>query len=389
MVREAGRVFHVSVGAPGRAGRQREGRGAWAPCVASPGRALYPDIFDSPGPGPMPMIPVLFLFLNLAATAVLAADVGSEGILRACWTPAQLAGRAEERIIQHRLKPDREPPPAWAMEAALAGARPLPIDLRGSIRQVEPADPLARLVALTFDLCEQAGERAGYDAGVVDWLRAHGVKATFFAGGQWMRTHAERAMQLMADPLFELGNHTWTHANLRTIQGAEARDQIVKTQAEYGVLRRDLAERACAAGVGPGDLAQIPAWPSLFRFPYGTCSAETLAAAADLGLASIQWTVVSADPDKSQNAQSIARTVLAGVRRSRGAIVVSHANGRGWHTAEALPIFVPRLQADGYRFVTASELLAAGRPVAADSCYELSPGDNRRYDTPKGRGAGG
>ena len=344
------------------------------------------------------MIAVVALFLTLTASAVLASDSapaplptggqGSAAILSACWTPEQLAGRAEERLIQRRLKPDRAPPPDWAVAEARAAAHPLPQTQRGSIRAVEPADPQARLVALTFDLCEQAGERAGYDAGVVDWLRGHGVKATFFAGGKWMRTHAERAMQLMADPLFELGNHGWTHANLRTTPRSAARDQILDTQAQYGVLRRELAGRACAAGAGRDDWARIPAWPSLFRFPYGTCSAETLSEAADLGLASIQWSVVSADPDKSQDAQAIARTVLAGVRRHRGAIVVAHANGRGWHTAEALPLFVPQLQAEGYRFVTASELLAAGQPVAADTCYELRPGDNRRYDKPQVRGGG-
>jgi len=109
------------------------------------------------------------------------------------------------------------------MEAAQASARPLPADLRGSIRGVEPADPQARLVAPAFDLCEQANERSGYDTGVVDWLRAHRVKAASFAGGKWLRSHPERAMQLMADPLFEVGNHTWTHGNLRVIEGDETR----------------------------------------------------------------------------------------------------------------------------------------------------------------------
>jgi peptidoglycan-N-acetylglucosamine deacetylase len=63
-----------------------------------------------------------------------------------------------------------------------------------------------------------------------------------------------------------------------------------------------------------------------------------------------------------------------------GAIVVAHANGRGWHTAAALPLFIPQLRARGYRFVTVSELLAMGTPVAAGECYERTPGDNRRYD---------
>ena len=275
-----------------------------------------------------------------------------------------------------------------ARQAASAATLSIPSVPRGSIRQVEPADPQARFVALTFDLCEQAGERAGYDAGVVDWLRAHRVKATFFAGGQWMRSHPERTMQLMADPLFEVGNHAWTHENLRVVQGEEARDQILRTQAEYQVVRQGLQGRQCVAQAGPGEWERLPAWPRLFRFPYGTCSPETLAGAADLGLASIQWSIVTGDPDKARSARAIAQAVCAEVKHSRGSVVVAHANGRGWHTAEALPLFVPQLRAEGYRFVTVSELLAAGQPDAVEQCYELQPGDNLRYDKQAGRRAG-
>jgi peptidoglycan/xylan/chitin deacetylase (PgdA/CDA1 family) len=34
-----------------------------------------------------------------------------------------------------------------------------------------------------------------------------------------------------------------------------------------------------------------------------------------------------------------------------------HMNERGWHTAEALPVVIQRLRAEGYSFVTVSQLL--------------------------------
>jgi peptidoglycan/xylan/chitin deacetylase (PgdA/CDA1 family) len=315
--------------------------------------------------------------------------VDSAPMLHACWSPEQLAGAPGDKAIQSRLEPDRTPPPDWAIEAAGSALPPLAQALRGSIRQVEPTDPDARLVALTFDLCEQANERAGYDADLVETLRRARVKATFFAGGKWMRTHPEQTMQLMADPLFEVGNHAWTHGNLRVIQGAEAREQILWTQAEYQVLRRELGERPCAQAAGPEAWERIPEWPRVFRFPYGTCNQGSLDLAAELGLPAVQWTVVTGDPDKGRSPQAIASTVIAGVKRGRGTIVVAHANGRGWNTAKSLPLFIPPLLEQGYRFVTLSELLAAGRPVAAPECYELRPGDNRRYDARFGRGTGG
>jgi peptidoglycan/xylan/chitin deacetylase (PgdA/CDA1 family) len=321
------------------------------------------------------------------ASAEVPRDQGSAAILHACWTPEQLAGSVQDKVSRRGLPADRTPPPEWALRAAEAALPPLDPGRRGSIRRVDPRDPKARLIALTFDLCEQAGERAGYDASLVNALRAADVKATFFAGGKWLRTHPEQAMQLMADPLFEVGTHAWTHGNLRLIEGEAARDQILWAQAEYQVLRRALEERPCAAA-GADAWRRIPAWPTLFRFPYGTCSTGSLELAAGLGLAAIQWNIVTGDPDKGRSAQAIALGVREGVKASRGSIVVAHANGRGWHTAEALPLFVPPLRAQGYRFVTVSELLAAGQAVAADSCYELRPGDNARYDTLSKKGSG-
>jgi peptidoglycan/xylan/chitin deacetylase (PgdA/CDA1 family) len=94
-----------------------------------------------------------------------------------------------------------------------------------SIRRVQPRDG-QRLVALTFDLCERADQISGYDGAIVDVLRQERVPATFFAGGKWMRTHPERTMQLMADPLFEVGSHAWTHGNLRVLEGEKPETQI-------------------------------------------------------------------------------------------------------------------------------------------------------------------
>lgn len=259
--------------------------------------------------------------------------------------------------------------PAWGVAAdhsAVAVAdgedSPLPERLRGSIRSVKTGE---KVVALTFDLCETAGEVAGYDAALVDYLRANGVKATFFAGGKWLRSHPDQAGRLLADPLFEMGNHGWRHANLRQATARTLTEEVGLTQTALTELRQKLPEPD-----EPG--------PALFRFPYGTCSPDALAYVNAQGLAAIQWDVVTGDPDRGTSAAAIARTVLGEVHP--GAIVIAHANGRGWHTAAALPLFIPQLRARGYRFVTVSELLALGEPVAADSCFERTPGDNRRYD---------
>ena len=40
-----------------------------------------------------------------------------------------------------------------------------------------------------------------------------------------------------------------------------------------------------------------------------------------------------------------------------GSIIIVHANGRGYHTAEALPYIINRVKNQDYTFVTVSELL--------------------------------
>ncbi len=104
-----------------------------------------------------------------------------------------------------------------------------------------------------------------------------------------------------------------------------------------------------------------------------------MTAVNDAGLLAIQWDVSTGDPAPSQSAAAIVRAMTRNARP--GSIIIGHANGRGWHTAEALPIAIPALKAQGYEFVTVSELLAAGKPVIAESCYDSKPGDTDRYDT--------
>lgn len=258
----------------------------------------------------------------------------------------------------------------------------IPPELRQSVRSVQPFDN-RKLVALTFDLCETERERSGYDAGVVECLRAKGIRATFFAGGKWMRSHPAEAMQLIADPLFEIGNHSWTHRNFATIDDAAAHDQVRRTQAQYASLRTQLESMPHAPGADTRQLDRIPRLPGLFRFPYGRCTGDGLRVVGEEGLKSIQWDVVSGDPSSVQTPDRMASLLLAQVRP--GSIAVFHANGRGRHTASALPRIIEGLRKQGYEFLTVSELLATGVPNMTRECYELRPGDNLHYDKPMRR----
>jgi peptidoglycan/xylan/chitin deacetylase (PgdA/CDA1 family) len=322
---------------------------------------------------------LLFIVAMLSCGWLSPATAEDQSLLNRCWTPEALAGTDRERLSERShghldLSPLRK--------EVLPAATPVPPELRGSIRGVTlPTGE--KLIALTFDLCETDGDIAGYDGRIVDLLRAQRVKATFFAGGKWMETHKERAEQLMADPNFEIGSHGLRHYDLSRAGDPNLNDEIALTEAAFGRTRAGLMARQCAVGFTPA--SPVPERMSLMRFPYGRCSAKSLAAVADAGLIAIQWDLVTGDPDPHRSAKAIANTILT--QAHPGAIIVAHANGRGWHTADALALAIPKLKEEGYSFVTVSELLAAGKPVIAAKCYLNRPGDTPRLAKLQPKGA--
>jgi peptidoglycan/xylan/chitin deacetylase (PgdA/CDA1 family) len=247
---------------------------------------------------------------------------------------------------------------------------PVPAALTGSIRRVELPAGL-KLVALTFDLCETPNEVAGYDGAIFETLRQAHIPATLFAGGHWSETHEARFGEIATAAQFEIGNHTWTHANLRTVDAATLKREVYAPIAAFA----EVAGRSqCVSPDAPS-----AARPTLFRFPFGACNPASMREVNDAGMLAIQWDVSADDASPFRSADMIVRDTLAAVRP--GSIILAHANGRGYHTGDALPRIIAGLKARGYAFVTVSQLLAAGKPVIAASCYDFKPGDTDKYDS--------
>jgi peptidoglycan/xylan/chitin deacetylase (PgdA/CDA1 family) len=291
------------------------------------------------------------------------------------WTPAQLAEprdparRQAERAIRHLAEPDVSAPGRTTPSDPVAT---LPTQRCGIIRRVQlPAGD--RRVALTFDLCERTAHVTGYDARLVDALRRAGARATFFAGGKWLRSHRERALQLMADPRFEMGNHTWSHANMEVAPAEFRKRQVEWTAAQYDDLRVELAERLSARGLRQADGGPL----RLFRLPYGRGGKDVARFLNAAGYAVIQWDVVGEGGQGSARARAAA--IVDAVRP--GSIVLLHANAVPRDTAEIVRLLLPMLAAKGYATATVGELLDAGAPQTVTEGYFTNPGDNAVYDT--------
>ncbi|MDA8233496.1 MAG: polysaccharide deacetylase family protein, partial [Clostridia bacterium] len=74
------------------------------------------------------------------------------------------------------------------------------------------ADEKTKAIVLTFDL----GYENGYTGRILDTLDKHQVKAIFFVTGPWLKENPELAQRMVKEGHI-IGNHTWSHPSLPTL----------------------------------------------------------------------------------------------------------------------------------------------------------------------------
>ena len=280
------------------------------------------------------VISVAILIGTCLVFTPLSSPIDKSPIITAVWTStaSNSASPLSTVIEGEKIYPTPSPSPIIiATQEQWELLHPLPPELR---KLLEHGPREINQIALTFDICQSEGDIAGYDAEIVRILKEKQIPATFFLGGLWMRDHVNETLELANNPLFELGNHSWSHKDFSHISEEMMDEEILQTQKLMWEL--------------------LGKQPQLFRFPYGTYNDTALNVVGENGLYAIQWDVVSGDPDPNILAEPMIDWVLQQLQP--GTIVIMHANGRGWHTAEALPSLIDQLQRD-YTFVTISKLL--------------------------------
>ena len=192
----------------------------------------------------------------------------------------------------------------------------------------------SRFVALTFD----DGPRRDTTARLLDGLRERGASATFFLVGQQIAGN-EDLLRRMRDEGHQVGNHSWSHADLKSESDGGFQQEVGRTDA---LLRETLGE---------GDY-----W---LRPPYGFLTVHQRQL---LTVPAVKWSV---DPEdwKLRNTEKDVAAVLRGVQP--GDIILMHDTIPA--TVDAALRIVDALQAEGYTFVTVEELLAL-------SGVEVQPG---------------
>lgn len=161
------------------------------------------------------------------------------------------------------------------------------------------------------------------------------VPATFFQIGEQVSTYGRSVDRRMLADGDMIGDHTWSHANVAG-DGPFAASQISST--------------ASAISRVTGGFK-----PCLFRAPGGAVSGALIGEARSMVFTTIEWDIDPRDWSRPGTGAIYSNVVS---NAHPGAIVIQHdGGGDRSETLAALPHEIHTLRAQGYRFVTVTDLL--------------------------------
>ncbi|MGE5416722.1 MAG: polysaccharide deacetylase family protein [Acidobacteriota bacterium] len=215
------------------------------------------------------------------------------------------------------------------------------------ISQVQVAD---KKVALTFD--DGPGK---YTTQVLDLLDKYDVKATFFVIGRHANNNP-KAVREMVYRGHEVANHSYNHLIWQWQDSAAMCNDFEQTQALlYGITGK---------------------YPIYYRPPGGDITTQAEQYIEAKGVKIVKWSVDTKDWRSTATTTLIEPVVNTNIKN--GSIILMHdAPGSNGATYKSLIDLLPRLTAEGYKFVTLSELIDSGETSVHEPANEnpqLEPG---------------
>lgn len=184
-------------------------------------------------------------------------------------------------------------------------------------------------IALTFDAAWGNEDTKQ----IMEILRKHNVKVTFFMTGGWVDSYPEDVKMILAEG-HDLGNHSENHKNMSQISDSEIKEEVMKVHEKVKELTGyDMF---------------------LFRPPYGDYDNHVIKGVRACGYYPIQWDVDSLDW-KDYGVDSIVNTVCSHKHLGNGSIILCHNGAK--YTAQALDTLITTLKNKGYEFVPLSQLI--------------------------------
>lgn len=168
---------------------------------------------------------------------------------------------------------------------------------------------------------------------ILDILKKHNIKVTFFMTGGWVAKYPED-VKAIAQAGHDLGNHSENHKQMSKLSYDGCLEEILKVHNKV----EDLTGQSMC----------------LFRPPYGDYNDKLIEACDEVGYYTIQWDVDSLDW-KDYGARNIVDTVLHHKNLRNGSIILMHNGAK--YTKDALEDVIVGLKELGYEIVPISELI--------------------------------
>ncbi|MCA0993584.1 polysaccharide deacetylase family sporulation protein PdaB [Pseudalkalibacillus hwajinpoensis] len=200
-------------------------------------------------------------------------------------------------------------------------------DVPLAVDQVKSDD---KRLALTFDI--SWGETKALP--ILEELKQHKVKASFFISGAWAERHPEVVQQIAKDG-HEIGNLGYRYENYTTMKDEEIKKDIIRSSE---AIKKVTDEE-----------------PQLLRPPNGNFDKRVLTISDKFNYTLIHWSLDSEDW-KNPGVENIVENVTKKI--DPGDIILMHASDSAKQTAEALPEMIAALKKKGYSFATVSELVS-------------------------------
>ncbi len=192
-------------------------------------------------------------------------------------------------------------------------------------------------VALTFDDAPDTT----FTPQVLDVLKKHQVRATFFLVGAQAEKHPEMVKRIVREG-HVIGNHSYSHKLFTKLSDDLFQSQVLQTQQ---ALKRLIGYA-----------------PRLLRPPYGEITESQLLWASERGYRIVNWNVDSLDW-KQLGQEKVTSNILTNVKP--GSIILQHSGGGPGQdlngTVKALPTVIQTLKARNLKMVTLPELLRVSK----------------------------
>jgi peptidoglycan-N-acetylglucosamine deacetylase len=249
----------------------------------------------------------------------------------------------------HPLAPPAPPPLDMDKVWTAAQAQDLSPDLAA------PGEPASsgHKVALTFD----DGPDPHTTPLILDALRKHDVKATFFVVGRSVAQHP-RLLRRIVEEGHALGNHTYNHFDMAYLRPLQMRQELLRTQ--------EAVDEALGYHY-PMVLMRPPYGEPYFNNPGMLPAFQRVVRGQELFV--VMWTDDSRDwllTDRPERVvQNVVRDKVSKGRGRTDRVILLHDAHQ--QTVDALPQIIDHYEESGAQFTDVNELLASKYPSEQSS----------------------